>query len=250
MSDVVVRVATFNIRNGRAFDGWNSWPFRRRATLRMIEELDADIIGLQEAYRFQLRWLERHLPGYVVLSGAGRSGGHRGEMCPILLRRDFATPERVTTRWYGATPDLPGGRLPGASFPRIATLAVLRPTTTASTVQIANTHLDETRAANRVASADQLDGWMEPAVPHLVLGDMNAPLGSQALERLLARGRQSALEPADGGTAHGFLGGRDGPQIDHIFFSPHWTLQSAVVAATSTGRLGSDHWPVVAELTL
>ena len=34
VSDPTVRVVSFNIRNGRAFDGWNSWPFRRRATAR------------------------------------------------------------------------------------------------------------------------------------------------------------------------------------------------------------------------
>ncbi|HJR24407.1 MAG TPA: endonuclease/exonuclease/phosphatase family protein, partial [Acidimicrobiales bacterium] len=57
-----LRVATFNVRNGRALDGFvRAWPFRRRAVVAAIASLDADVVGLQEAYRFQLRSLLRGL---------------------------------------------------------------------------------------------------------------------------------------------------------------------------------------------
>ena len=71
-------VASFNIRNGWAFDGWNSWPLRRRSTLATIKALDADVLGLQESFRFQYRWIRKRLPpSESWWDGRGASG--RGE---------------------------------------------------------------------------------------------------------------------------------------------------------------------------
>jgi len=44
-------VATLSLRNGRAYDGANSLPFRRRWAPEYIRSLDCDIVGLQEAFR-------------------------------------------------------------------------------------------------------------------------------------------------------------------------------------------------------
>ena len=76
--DAILRVASFNLRNGLAWDWCNSWPLRRQVCLRTLRALDADIIGVQEAFGFQLRWLLRHLPEYVSV-GDGRDGAGRGD---------------------------------------------------------------------------------------------------------------------------------------------------------------------------
>src|SRR5690606_5828073 len=122
---VRLRAATFNIRNGLGLDGGNAWPFRRATTARTIAALDADVVALQEVYAFQQRYLERRLSGYRFV-GAGRTDGERGERCPILVHQDRATVVDVRTAWFGDTPDRPGTRLPGAGFPRIATVATIR----------------------------------------------------------------------------------------------------------------------------
>lgn len=246
-----VRVATFNIRNGLAWDRCDSWPFRRRATLRAIQEVDADVLGLQEVYRFQLRWLARHLPGYQVAAGQGRNGGRRGEMGPVLVRAGWAEVTGVATRWYGPTPDGPGTRLPGASFPRTATVVDLRLRGSGRTIQVANTHLDEARKDNRVRSAEQLLGWLRADGPGLVVGDLNATPPSGTLAALRAGGLAPVLLPEGTTTAHRFTGRRDGVQIDHILHSREWALRSATVHVTPPGqRLPSDHWPLSADLTL
>ncbi|MEJ7721431.1 MAG: endonuclease/exonuclease/phosphatase family protein [Ilumatobacteraceae bacterium] len=118
---VDLTVATFNIRNGLAWDGRNSWPLRRRATAKALAALDADIVGLQEVYGFQRRYLLGRVPGYRAV-GKGRRNGRRGEQCPILVRDPVAI-DADWTRWFGDEPEHPGSRLPGASFPRIATMA-------------------------------------------------------------------------------------------------------------------------------
>lgn len=247
----MLHVATFNIRNGLAWDGCNSWPLRRRATLAAIEQLDAEVVGLQEVYRFQLRWLQRRLPGYEVLAGAGRRGGTRGEMGPILVRRGRVTANTVTTRWYGETPDAPGTRLPGASFPRIATLAELHLAGPDLRVQVANTHLDEAKPANRLRSAEQLLDWLDPDLPRVVVGDLNATLASEPLAALGRGGLEAVPTPGGAGTTHEFTGRRDGRQIDHILHSDRWDLLDAAVHPTGPGqRLPSDHWPFSARLDL
>src|SRR4051812_32237108 len=101
------RVVSFNIRNGRALDGRHSWPFRRSAVAETISGLGADVVGLQEAYGFQARWLARRLPGFDV-HGQGRNDGNRGERCAVLTRRASLDVRRTWTRWYGDSPDRPG----------------------------------------------------------------------------------------------------------------------------------------------
>jgi endonuclease/exonuclease/phosphatase family metal-dependent hydrolase len=89
-------------------------------------------------------------------------------------------------------------------------------------------------------------------VPVIALGDLNAPPGDPVLAALESAGLRSALPPDSGATAHGFTGRQDGPPIDHILVSHHWTVCSAAIArhAGTTGTFPSDHWPVVADLLL
>lgn len=244
---VRLRIASFNIRNGRALDGRHLWWLRRRATLEAIRALDADVIGLQEAYRFQLRWLTRRLPAYTS-HGAGRRDGSRGEWCPILVRSGIDV-LGVVTRWYGESPDEPGTRLAGAAFPRIATIATL--SMAGRAVQVVNTHVDEADASRRLQSAQQLLTWLDRSIPTVVVGDLNATTSEASVRSFVDAGFQDALEGVAGGTAHRFTGGTDGRRIDHVLVDRHWTARAARIAATPAQRpLPSDHWPVVADLEL
>lgn len=244
-----VRVATFNIRNGLAGDGWNSWPFRRKAAAAMVRGLDADVVGLQEAFGFQARSLRRRLPGYV-LTGAGRSPRRWGERCSVAVRRAALTLVTSETRWYGEDPSRPGTRLPDASFPRIATIVRLGPTGGGPGFTFVNTHLDEHLERNRVAAGEQLLTWLDDG-PTVVVGDLNAEPDSWVVATLEAGGLRSAVGHDAPGTNHGFTGRTDGRRIDHILVSHHWSVTGArVVTDRPGGRLPSDHWPVVADLQL
>lgn len=246
-----VRVASFNIRNALGPDGRHVWPLRRAATLEAITALDADVIGLQEVRGCQLRWLRARLPGYDSY-GSGRKARGGGERCLVLTRRGTVRVTDVETRWFGDPPARPGTRLPGARSPRIATIAhvALGDGEGAIRAQVVNTHLDE-RPEPRAQGARQIVGWLDPDLPQIVLGDLNAVPGSPVLDVLLASGLRSALPPDAGGTSHRFTGRTDGRQIDHVLVSRHWTVVAGRVAATPERRpLPSDHWPVVADLRL
>src|SRR5829696_4719656 len=112
---LALRVVSCNLRYARAVDGWNSWPFRRRATAAVLRDLAPDVAGLQEAYVCQERYLVRALGGYGSV-GEGRASGDQGERCPVLHRSAALRLRANRTRWYGDDPDRPGTTLPGASF--------------------------------------------------------------------------------------------------------------------------------------
>lgn len=249
-----LRVATFNIRNGRAFDGWNSWPLRAASTAATLARLDADVIGLQEVFSFQMRSLRRRVPGYQD-RGAGRTNGRRGERCPILVRAGAARMLQHRTQWFGDQPDQPGSRLPGASFPRIATTCRLelspRPAGGSTVVEFTSTHFDERVHEHRELSARQLLARLDLDLPQIVVGDLNADPDDPLLRTLETGGLRQTLPPSAGGTSHRFTGRTDGRRIDHVLVSRHFDVVGAEVSYERVGRrLPSDHWPVIVDLRL
>jgi endonuclease/exonuclease/phosphatase family metal-dependent hydrolase len=244
---VELTIATFNIRTGWGFDLLNSWPFRRPATARAISDLGASAVGLQEVLEFQRQYIDDQISDCRWLGG-GREGGRRGEQCPVLVTSPDIEIVSSVTRWYGPNTDDPT-RLPGASAPRIATLARLRDSMSDVTFDVANTHLDERISDNRALSIQQLVTWLAPDTPTIVTGDFNAGPDDQIFAPLLDLGL--SMVPVTGGTTHQFTGRTDGRRIDHIFVSRHWTIAEAeVVHERPGGRLPSDHWPVRARLLL
>lgn len=245
------RVLSFNIRNGRAFDGWNTWWFRRRAVAQVLRTLDADVAGLQEVYRFQQHWLLRAAAGYEA-AGRGRDRGDSGERCPVFVKASRLAVTAATTRWFSSQPDDPGSRLPGASFPRIATLLEVVDRDRGRDFGIANVHLDERWPSNRLESLKLLLSWLDPRVPWVVLGDFNATPQSDELLLMADAGYTGVLTSGAPGTAHDFTGKRDGRRIDHVLVREgEWSVEDAwVVTDRVRGRLPSDHWPVVADLVL
>ena len=73
-----VKVISYNIRLGVAKDGTNSWEFRYPASAMMIDDQKPDIFGVQEAYDFQVKYLEEACTDYKSV-GVGREDGADGE---------------------------------------------------------------------------------------------------------------------------------------------------------------------------
>lgn len=244
-----LRVATWNVRNGLALDGRSSWPFRRRTAAATLSALDADVIGLQEVYGWQLRSLRRALPRHVAI-GAGRDRDGGGERCMLLVDPSIRV-VRHRTLWCSSTPTLPGSLLPGATHPRVVTLAELELGPSGVRVGIVVAHLDQRSEANRLRSVGMLVGWLDEAIPWVVLGDLNAVDGSPTLRCLEAAGFASVLPAGAGGTAHAFSGRVDGARIDHVLVRGVRHVGDArILHLRPGGRLPSDHWPIVADLEL
>ncbi len=245
-----MRVATYNIRNIRALD-WSSLWWRRRNRLKeMIHFVDADIWGLQEAYPAQSSWLKKNVFAHGwTQAGTGRNRRGGGEMCAIWVK-NFQIIDSDTF-WYGATPSEPGTKIHKAKFPRVATIATLG-ADDGRKFLVANTHLDESSDDRRHASLTQLVEWLSTRYATkavIVMGDLNCTQEETPIEPLLTQGF-SPVPTSDGGataTDDGFDNNPAGRQIDHIFVSKYWQVNSADVIREVAGA--SDHWPVVAELS-
>jgi endonuclease/exonuclease/phosphatase family metal-dependent hydrolase len=169
----------------------------------------------------------------------------------VLARRSTLRIVEERTRWFGETPDRPGTRLPGASFPRIATTVVAELLDGAA-LRFTSTHLDERSEERRRLSATQLLEWVaEHGGAHVLAGDFNAPPTSPLFAAFAAAGFRHAVAASAGGTVHHFTGRRDGRRLDHILVSREFEVVGAEVVYGEPGeRLASDHWPVVAELRM
>lgn len=252
----VLRVVSFNIRKGTGLDGRHSWPLRAAVCAAALRDLAADVAGLQEVHRFQERALARRLPGYAG-AGAGRNDGRRrGERCTVLFRHERLRLDSWTVRWLSDTPAVPASRSWGNPIPRIVTLCRFTDGHDGARFGFADTHWDGASAASRERSAEALLGWLDPALPWIVAGDLNATAGDPAVARLLAGGLEDPLAHLGergprAATHHHWDGATEGTRIDHIFVTPHWRVLAARIDhARPGGRLPSDHWPVVAELVL
>jgi endonuclease/exonuclease/phosphatase family metal-dependent hydrolase len=255
----LITIVTYNIRTVLGRDGWDSWPFRRRTTATVLRNLQPDVAATQEGWRCQVRDLVRQLPGFTC-AGVGRNNGSWwGEHCAVLFRTDRFTLDRQATRWFSDTPDVPGSRSWGNALPRIVTMVWLTDRADGTRVGVANAHLDEVSEAVRDRSTAALLEWIAAGGTGddrrwLIVGDLNATATDPSVRRVLDAGWRDALAPLpatgdDAGTLNRFTGRRDGPRIDHILLDSGWTVVDGTVGHDRPGgRLGSDHWPVVARL--
>jgi endonuclease/exonuclease/phosphatase family metal-dependent hydrolase len=248
-----VRVVTYNIRNLVALDWASFWLRRRRRLGGVVSSLEADLIGMQEAYPSQIRWLANNTlrNDEWEVAGLGRKPGGAGEGVPLWHRPETLRLLSDRTRWFGPTPEIPGSGFAGAQFPRIATIAHYS-IADESRVAVANLHLDSLSADFRGQSIEQVVEWLTLGVgstPTIVLGDFNAPMTEAGFSILREVGMQTALPGDTGPTSNGF--GRDlegQQQIDHVFVSSHFQVDHAEIH-TAAGY-ASDHFPVVVDLTL
>lgn len=246
---VRITVASFNIRNGLALDGRDHWLFRRRTTLDWARRLDADVIGFQEVYGFQRRALAKALPDHAV-AGRGRSRWGLGEQVPIFVRPPLRV-EAVEHRWFGATPTVPGSLLADSKPPRMTTAIICSHETSDLQLRILDTHLDHRSEENRMASARQLVADFDDDLPSVLLGDFNARPDRSDAFRILAEAGWRRLA-YDGSSFNGWEHGTGHPSgpIDHILIrdGADWAMrgEDARIVSAETGRMPSDHWPLVA----
>ena len=259
-----VTVMSFNLRFGTADDGEDSWAYRRDLVVEVIREQAPDVLGTQEALRFQLDELATALPEYAEL-GVGRDdGGTGGEYAAILFRSArFAVAEQGTF-WFSDSPEKAGSVGWSARLPRICTWARLLERSSGRAFYVYNVHWDHESQESREKSARLLLSRIRQrasADPVVVTGDFNAGEDNPAM--LLLTGRvDSARAPrlrdsfrvvlpdaTEVGTFHGFEGVTSGAKIDGVFISDEWEVERAAIIRTSrAGRYPSDHFPVVSTL--
>ena len=259
-----LRVMSFNIRNGKAKDGDNAWEHRKGFVGDVINDAELDVVGLQEAFRFQLDEIRKQRPEFSEV-GEGRDGGERGEYSAILYRTTRFEAKDSGTFWLSDTPEVKS-RHWGNRYLRICTWVLLEDKSSGQTFYVYNTHFDHQSQNARLRSA-----WLvakrinerESASPFVLTGDFNAGEDNPVTLFLTGKndeGRKSpvavvdtfrSLHPEESvvGTGGGFEGRRDGPKIDYVYVEPSTkVVEAQIVRIERNGKYPSDHFPVTATI--
>lgn len=257
--DEPLNVMSFNIRYGTANDDENSWPNRNHLVMRVFEDRQASIVGVQEALAFQLNEITQAHPHYGVI-GVGRDDGKtKGEYAAILYdTRAFAV-DASGTFWLSDTPEIVASKSWGNSITRICSWARLIDRDSGAAVYVFNAHYDHRSQESREESSrlilDRIASRTHDE-PVVLMGDFNAGESNPAIASLIDSGllhtyREIHPEETAVGTFNAFRGDSDGEMIDHILVSPGMKVLDADIDRTNdNGRYPSDHDPVWATIEL
>ncbi len=269
-----IAVMSFNIRYGTANDGENHWTSRRDMLFKLLRTEDLDLIGLQEALRFQIDEILAAVPGYAVV-GVGRDDGKAaGEMSAILYRTARFHVAASGTFWFSDTPEVPGSKSWGNRITRIASWARFVDRDGSAFTHY-NLHLDHESQPSREKSTalllQRITARPVASEPVIVTGDFNVGESNPALHVLVGpagpAGTPAAGAPPppvrrhlprrasrrDGSRhVHRFVFGQTkGDKIDYVLVQPGTTVLDAAIVRTAEGRrYPSDHLPVTARIQL
>lgn len=267
--EATINVMTFNIRYPNPNDGFNYWPNRKELVASMIRYHEADIVGLQEAFRGQLDDLELMLPGYRWFGLCRTDGTTKpdpdNEFSAIFYRADRFERLEGNTFWLSPTPEIVASKGWDAALPRIVTWAKFREIKTDRTFYHFNTHFDHRGEKARAESAKLLAQKVGEIVgnePVFITGDFNCTETSEPYQELTDRKNKNVMTDAmtlSESPHHGPVStwtnsfqfpGVPGRRIDFIFVKNRVrVLKHAILSDSWSGRLPSDHLPVLARLS-
>jgi endonuclease/exonuclease/phosphatase family metal-dependent hydrolase len=218
-----------------------------------------DLIGVQEALRFQIDEILAAVPGYAS-TGVGRDdGAAKGEFSAILFRADRFHVADSGTFWFSDTPETPGSMHWGNRITRICSWARFVDRD-GRVLAHYNLHLDHQSQPSREKSTallrQRIDARRRPGEPVLVTGDFNAGEQNPALRALIGpfvdTFRVTHPDEKAVATFTNFKAAPpDGDKIDYILVEPGTEVLEATIVRTSRdGRFPSDHFPVTAVIRL
>jgi len=272
--ELKLQVMSFNIRYGSANDGINHWKNRKEMVCDVIRKHPSDVVGLQEALRFQIDVIREALPVYGEIGVAREDGNNEGEYSSVLYRTERFGVGESGTFWLSDTPEVAGSNTWGNACVRICSWARLIETKTGRGFYVFNLHLDHISQSSREKSAVLLAERIKNRRykdPFVVTGDFNAGEDNPVIAYLKGK---IAVEGPDGskmktpvpmidtfrvlhpdeedvGTFNGFKGNRQGDKIDYVFVPPGTKILEAEILYDNVDeRYPSDHYPVSSTFVL
>lgn len=270
--DTSIRVMSYNIRLGIADDGANSWECRKVATPAMLDAIQPDMFGVQEAYDFQIDYILSSCPRYACV-GVGREDGiSEGEHMSIFYDSTRYDLLRWGTYWLSETPNIPS-RGWDAMCKRTATWTLLQNKISGQKLFYLNTHLDhvgwEARKNGLRLLYDSISVMNPEGLPIILTGDFNVLPDNEGLvdiERLMSSARFTAKDRDTIGSFNGF--GKKGYSnaaptleekqknillpLDYIYYQGAKECLCFKVDTTTYENIRyiSDHYPVYADIAL
>jgi endonuclease/exonuclease/phosphatase family metal-dependent hydrolase len=254
--DYDLKVMSYNIRMGTAKDGTNSWEYRYPATAMMIQDQKPDVFGVQEAFDFQIRFIEDNFTDYDCV-GVGRDNGKsEGEHMSIFWNKKTIKMIKWGTFWLSETPEKPSKGW-DAACNRTATWALMKDKNTGKMFYFVNTHLDhrgsEARRQGLNLIVSRIDEINQKGYPMVLTGDFNMKPDDAALTGLEQR-MQSARKIAPKTDNHATLNlwgkGKADMVIDYIYVSGFSACPEYHTVNEKYGQWKyiSDHYPIYAKL--
>ncbi len=240
----ILTVMSYNVHGCIGMDGRVS----PRRISRVIARENVDFVALQE--------LDHGRPRSRAEDQAGEIAAELGFQllfCPTVVRGNERYGHALLSRWpmeavkIGPLPSRRGGLWPeprGAIWARIHVGE--------NHLNVLSTHLG-LGAAERREQMTALLGpeWLSPILdrePVILCGDFNLTPGSPAHRLATSRLRDVAHAFKRGVPTFSSL--RLVAQLDHIFVSPHFGLETVFAARNDLTRIASDHLPLVAHVRL
>ena len=251
-----LKVMSYNIRMGSAKDGTNSWEFRYPATALMLEDQKPDVFGVQEAFNYQIRFIEDNFEDYDCV-GVGRDDGkQKGEFMSIFWNKKTVKMIKWGTFWLSETPEKPSMGW-DAACKRTATWALMKDKKTGKQFYFVNTHLDhrgtEARKKGLELIVSRIAEINPKGYPMVLTGDFNVKPDNAALKDLDSK-MQSARKIAPRTDNHPTFNnwGKIKPDmvIDYIYVSGFSACPEyhTVTEKYGTWKYVSDHYPIYAKL--
>lgn len=251
-----LKVMSYNIRMGIAKDGTNSWEFRCPATIEMLNAQKPDVFGVQEAFEFQIRFIEEYCRDYKSV-GVGRDDGKKkGEYMSIFWNKKTVSLLKWGTFWLSETPDKPSKGW-DAHCRRTATWALMKDKKTGKKFYFVNTHLDhkgkEAQKNGLKLIVDRIESINPQGYPMILTGDFNIKPDNAALVELDSRMQSTRKIAADTDNHNTFNGWSVKPTdsvIDYIYISGFSSCPQyrTVTEKYAERPFVSDHYPIFARV--
>jgi endonuclease/exonuclease/phosphatase family metal-dependent hydrolase len=260
-----LNVMTFNIRLNTSSDDLDAWPYRKDKVASQILFHEVQLLGVQEALHDQMRDLKERLPKFKYI-GVGRDDGkEKGEYSAIFYDTNRLQLLASQTLWLSETPTVPGSKSWDAAITRIVTWAKFKDKKTKKIFFAFNTHFDHMGKVARRESAKIIMNKVKEiagGMPAIITGDFNSEPADEPIQIIMDKNNPLHLvdskdisrSPHYGptGTFNGFKSKeRNDQPIDYIFIKGKWkVLSHATISQSWEGRFASDHFAVLARLSL
>lgn len=260
-----LNVMTFNIRLNIPVDSLNAWPYRKDKAASQIIFHEVHLLGVQEALHDQMMDLKDRLSKYKYVGGGRDDGKEKGEYSAIFYDTTRLQVLQTKMFWLSETPEVPGSKSWDAAITRIVTWAKFKDRKTKKIFFAFNTHFDHMgKVARRESAKIVLHKAKEIAgnIPLIFTGDFNSQPADEPIQIIINKTnplhlidtKEISQTPHYGPTgtfnAFGSKEINDQP-IDYIFIKGKWkVLKHATISQTWEGRFASDHFAVLARVSL
>ena len=254
--DYDLKVMSYNIRLGTAKDGTNSWEYRYPATAMMLKDQMPDVFGVQEAFDFQVKFIEENFTDYDSF-GVGRDNGKsEGEFMSIFWNKKTVKMIKGGTFWLSETPEKPSMGW-DAACKRTATWALMKDKNTGKLFYFVNTHLDhkgaEARRKGLELIVSRIDEINPKGYPMILTGDFNIKPDNEALvglEQRMQSARKIAPKTDNNATFNNWGKAKSDMVIDYIYVSGFSACPEyhTITEKYGTWKYVSDHYPIYAKL--